>query len=74
MSYKYVTVTREPLVSSLGFVDAMIAMFVLVWLAGRYHKKHSGQENQPGKGTIVGEMVGNVYGGLQGIISDGGHI
>jgi hypothetical protein len=31
------------LVSSLGFVDAMIAMFVLVWLAGRYHKKHSGQ-------------------------------
>ena len=34
-----------PLVSSLGFVDAMIAMFVLVWLAGRYHKRHSGQEN-----------------------------
>lgn len=34
-----------PLVSSLGFVDAMIAMFVLVWLAWRYHKKHSGQEN-----------------------------
>ena len=33
-----------PLVSSLGFVDAMIAMFVLVWLAGRYHKKHSGRE------------------------------
>jgi membrane protease YdiL (CAAX protease family) len=33
-----------PLVSSLGFVDAMIAMFVLVWLAGRYHKKHTGQE------------------------------
>jgi len=31
-----------PLVSSLGFVDAMIAMFVLVWLAGRYYKKHSG--------------------------------
>ena len=34
-----------PLVSSLGFVDAMIAMIVLVWLAGRYHKRHSGQEN-----------------------------
>jgi len=31
-----------PLVSSLGFVDAMIAMFVLVWLADRYYKKHSG--------------------------------
>ena len=34
-----------PLVSSLGFVDAMIAMFVIVWLAGRYYKKHSRQEN-----------------------------
>ena len=30
-----------PLVSSLGFVDAMIAMFVLIWLAGRYLKKRA---------------------------------
>jgi len=34
-----------PLVSSLGFVEALVVMFVLVWLAGRYHKKYSGQEN-----------------------------
>ena len=34
-----------PLISSLGFVEALTAMFVLVWLAGRYHKKHSRQES-----------------------------
>jgi hypothetical protein len=27
------------LVSTLGFVDILIAMLVLVWLAGRYHAK-----------------------------------
>lgn len=30
-----------PLLSSLGFVEALILMWVLVWLAARYHKKHS---------------------------------
>jgi len=39
-----VTLVRDqltlPLVSTLGFVDILIVMLVLVWLAGRYHAKH----------------------------------
>jgi membrane protease YdiL (CAAX protease family) len=30
-----------PLLASLGFIEVLIVMLVLVWLAGRYHKKHS---------------------------------
>lgn len=33
-----------PLVSSLGFIDALVAMLVLVWLASRYTKKHNIQD------------------------------
>jgi membrane protease YdiL (CAAX protease family) len=29
-----------PLISTLGFVDVLVAMVVLVWLAGRYYRKH----------------------------------
>lgn len=29
-----------PLISTLGFVDVLVAMFVLIWLAGRYYNKH----------------------------------
>jgi membrane protease YdiL (CAAX protease family) len=29
-----------PLISTLGFVDVLVAMFVLIWLAGRYSNKH----------------------------------
>jgi len=38
-----VTLIRDkltlPLISTLGFVDVLIAMLVLVWLAGRYYRK-----------------------------------
>jgi len=34
-----------PLPAAIGFVEALVLMLVLVWLAGRYHKKHSGQDN-----------------------------
>jgi hypothetical protein len=30
-----------PLLSGLGFIESLIGMLVLVWLAGRYAKKHS---------------------------------
>ena len=30
-----------PLLASLGFVEVLIAMLVLVWLAGRYARKHA---------------------------------
>jgi membrane protease YdiL (CAAX protease family) len=29
-----------PLISTLGFVDVLVVMFVLIWLAGRYYHKH----------------------------------
>jgi membrane protease YdiL (CAAX protease family) len=29
-----------PLISALGFVEALVVMLVLVWLAARYYKKH----------------------------------
>ena len=31
-----------PLLASLGFVEVLIGMILLVWLAGRYAKKHAG--------------------------------
>jgi membrane protease YdiL (CAAX protease family) len=36
-----------PLISTLGFVEVLIAMSVLVWLAGRYYKKHRGESGSP---------------------------
>jgi hypothetical protein len=40
-----VTLTKEglelPLLSSLGFVEVLIGMLVLVWLAGRYARKNA---------------------------------
>jgi membrane protease YdiL (CAAX protease family) len=39
-----VTLIRDgltlPLISALGFVEVLIAMLVLVWLAARYYRKH----------------------------------
>jgi CAAX protease family protein len=35
---------KLPLLASLGFIEVLIVMFILVWLAGRYQKKHSTQE------------------------------
>ncbi|MFT3891054.1 MAG: CPBP family intramembrane metalloprotease [Anaerolineales bacterium] len=32
-----------PVAASLGFIDALALMFVLVWLASKYYKKHSRQ-------------------------------
>jgi phosphoglycerol transferase MdoB-like AlkP superfamily enzyme len=29
-----------PLISTLGFIDAIIVMFIFIWLARRYYKKH----------------------------------
>lgn len=34
-----------PLISTLGFVEVLIAMLVLVWVAGRYYKKHRDVES-----------------------------
>jgi membrane protease YdiL (CAAX protease family) len=34
-----------PLLASLGFFEVLIVMLVLVWLAGRYQKKHTRQKN-----------------------------
>jgi membrane protease YdiL (CAAX protease family) len=38
-----VTLIRDeltlPLISTLGFVEVLVAMLVLVWLAGRYYRK-----------------------------------
>lgn len=36
-----------PLIASLGFIEALIGMVVLIWLAARYQKKHP--NNEPGK-------------------------
>ena len=36
---------KLPLLASLGFIEVLIVMLVLVWLAGRYLKKHPKQEN-----------------------------
>jgi CAAX protease family protein len=36
---------RLPLLASLGFVEVLILMIVLVWLASRYQRKHHKQEN-----------------------------
>jgi hypothetical protein len=33
---------KLPLLASLGFIEVLIVMLVLVWLAGRYQKKHAG--------------------------------
>jgi len=35
---------KLPLLASLGFIEVLIVMLVLVWLAGRYQKKHSIQD------------------------------
>lgn len=32
-----------PLLAALGFVEVLILMFVLVWLAARYHRRHQPQ-------------------------------
>jgi membrane protease YdiL (CAAX protease family) len=32
-----------PVAASLGFIDALALMFVLIWLASRYYKKHATQ-------------------------------
>jgi len=32
---------RLPLLASVGFIEVLIVMIILVWLAGRYWKKHS---------------------------------
>ncbi len=34
-----------PLLASLGFIEVLIVMLVLVWLAARYQKKHSNYDN-----------------------------
>ena len=34
-----------PLLASLGFIEVLIVMLVLVWLAARYQKKHSKYDN-----------------------------
>ena len=34
-----------PLLASLGFIEVLIVMLVLVWLAARYQKKHSKHDN-----------------------------
>jgi len=31
-----------PMIASLGFVEVLVAMMVLVWLAGRYARKYAG--------------------------------
>jgi hypothetical protein len=35
-----------PLMSALGFIDVLIVMIILVWLAGRYQKKQTEIRNQ----------------------------
>jgi uncharacterized protein len=35
-----------PLLASVGFIEVLIVMLVLVWLAGRYQKKHARDENK----------------------------
>jgi hypothetical protein len=34
-----------PFISTLGFVDVLVAMLILVWLAGRYYRKQHQTEN-----------------------------
>lgn len=40
-----------PLLAGLGFAEVLIAMFVLIWLANRYYKKHASETLV--KGTYV---------------------
>jgi membrane protease YdiL (CAAX protease family) len=40
-----------PLISTLGFVEVLIAMLLLVWVAGRYYKKH--REVKPSPTTLT---------------------
>lgn len=44
-----ITLTKDqltlPLLSALGFVEVLIAMLVLVWLAGRYARKHQSEQD-----------------------------
>lgn len=51
-----VTLIRDqltlPTLAALGFIDVLVVMFVLIWLASRYHKKHLGQPTDT-------EMVGS---------------
>ena len=37
---------KLPLLASLGFIEVLIVMLVLVWLAGRYQKKYAVKENK----------------------------
>ena len=32
-----------PLLAAVGFIEVLILMFVLVWLAARYYRKHQAQ-------------------------------
>ncbi|MEJ2350013.1 MAG: type II CAAX endopeptidase family protein [Anaerolineales bacterium] len=41
-----------PLISTLGFVDVLVAIFVLIWLAGRYYNKH--HETQVAAASPIG--------------------
>jgi membrane protease YdiL (CAAX protease family) len=34
-----------PLISTLGFIDAIVVMFIFIWLARRYYKKHIEKSN-----------------------------
>lgn len=36
-----------PTIAALGFFEVLIVMFVLVWLAGRYYKKHQSSLSLP---------------------------
>ena len=46
-----------PLISTLGFVDVLVAMVVLVWLAARYYRKH-GETQVNGVSVRVGRLKG----------------
>jgi membrane protease YdiL (CAAX protease family) len=45
-----------PLISALGFVEVLVVMSVLVWLAARYYKKH----HSPVKDARSGEEAGRL--------------
>lgn len=36
-----------PLLASVGFIEALVLMFVMVWLANRYYRKNQAQLNLP---------------------------
>jgi membrane protease YdiL (CAAX protease family) len=50
-----VTLIRDgltlPLISALGFVEVLIVMLALVWLAARYYKKHRPSISEPKSST-----------------------